>query len=50
MIGLLQRVTEARDRAIRRGVVRHCPTCDAYEVRDRAIAILGAQAIAWGRK
>jgi len=30
------------DRAIRRGVVRHCPTCDAYEVRDRTIAILGA--------
>jgi thioredoxin reductase (NADPH) len=30
------------DGAIRRGVVRHCPTCDAYEVRDRAIAILGA--------
>jgi thioredoxin reductase (NADPH) len=28
--------------AIRRGIVRHCPTCDAYEVRDRAIAILGA--------
>jgi thioredoxin reductase (NADPH) len=28
--------------AIRRGVVRHCPTCDAYEVRDRRIAILGA--------
>jgi thioredoxin reductase (NADPH) len=30
------------DRAIRRGVVRHCPTCDAYEVRDRRIAIVGA--------
>jgi thioredoxin reductase (NADPH) len=30
------------DGAIRRGVVRHCPTCDAYEVRDRRIAILGA--------
>jgi thioredoxin reductase (NADPH) len=30
------------DDAIRRGVVRHCPTCDAYEVRDRKIAILGA--------
>ena len=22
--------------------MRHCPTCDAYEVRDRRIAILGA--------
>jgi thioredoxin reductase (NADPH) len=30
------------DGAIRRGVVRHCPTCDAYEVRDRRIAIIGA--------
>jgi len=29
------------DGAIWRGVVRHCPTCDAYEVRDRRIAILG---------
>ena len=28
--------------AIRRGIVRHCPTCDAYEVRDRRIAILGS--------
>jgi thioredoxin reductase (NADPH) len=32
------------DGAIRRGVVRHCPTCDAYEVRDRTIAIVGAGA------
>jgi thioredoxin reductase (NADPH) len=30
------------DGAIRRGIVRYCPTCDAYEVRDRRIAILGA--------
>jgi thioredoxin reductase (NADPH) len=30
------------DGAIRRGVVRHCPTCDAYEVQDRRIAVLGA--------
>jgi len=30
------------DGAIRRGVVRHCPACDAYEMRDRKIAILGA--------
>ena len=29
-------------RIILRGIVRHCPTCDAYEVRDRKIAILGA--------
>jgi thioredoxin reductase (NADPH) len=28
--------------AIRRGLVRHCPTCDAYEVRDRSIAVIGA--------
>lgn len=30
------------DQAILRGIVRHCPTCDAYEVRDRRVAILGA--------
>jgi thioredoxin reductase (NADPH) len=30
------------DGAIRRGIVRHCPTCDAYEVLDRSVAILGA--------
>ena len=30
------------DDAIRRGLVRHCPTCDAYEVCDRSIAIIGA--------
>ena len=29
--------------AIQRGIVRHCPTCDAYEVRDRRIAILGTR-------
>lgn len=30
------------DDAIRRGIVRHCPACDAYEVRDRRIALVGA--------
>jgi thioredoxin reductase (NADPH) len=30
------------DGAIHRGVLRHCPACDAYEVRDRRIAIIGA--------
>lgn len=28
--------------AIRRGLIRHCPTCDAYEVRDRRVAMIGA--------
>ena len=27
--------------AIRRGLIRHCPICDAFEVRDRRIAIIG---------
>lgn len=27
--------------AIRRGLIRHCPICDAFEVIDRRIAILG---------
>jgi thioredoxin reductase (NADPH) len=30
------------DGAIRRGIVRYCPTCDAYEVRDRKVAIVGS--------
>jgi thioredoxin reductase (NADPH) len=27
--------------AIRRGLIRHCPICDGYEVIDRKIAIIG---------
>lgn len=27
--------------AIRRGLIRHCPICDAFEVSDRHIAIIG---------
>lgn len=27
--------------AVRRGLIRHCPICDAYEVIDRKVAILG---------
>ena len=27
--------------AIRRGLIRHCPICDAFEVTDRHIAIVG---------
>lgn len=27
--------------AIRRGLIRHCPICDAFEVTDRHIAIIG---------
>ena len=30
------------DAAIRRGIVRHCPACDAYEVRDCRLAIIGS--------
>jgi thioredoxin reductase (NADPH) len=29
------------DGAIRRGFVRHCPICDAYEVRGQKVAIIG---------
>lgn len=35
------------DGAIRRGLVRHCPTCDAYEVRDRRVAIMGEGTCRW---
>lgn len=27
--------------AVRRGLIRHCPICDAYEVIDKKVAILG---------
>jgi len=27
--------------AVRRGLVRHCPICDAYEVIDRKVALVG---------
>lgn len=27
--------------AVRRGLVRHCPVCDAYEIIDRRVAIIG---------
>lgn len=30
------------DAAIRRGIVRYCPACDAYEVRDRRLALIGS--------
>jgi thioredoxin reductase (NADPH) len=30
--------------AVRTGLVRHCPVCDAYEVIDHRIAVLGAGA------
>jgi thioredoxin reductase (NADPH) len=29
------------DGAIQRGFVRHCPICDAYEIRDQKVAIIG---------
>ena len=32
------------DAAILRGIVRHCPTCDGFEVRDQRVAVLGAGA------
>jgi thioredoxin reductase (NADPH) len=31
---------DVRD-AVRQGLVRYCPICDGYEVRDKAIAVLG---------
>lgn len=29
------------DCAVRRGLIRHCPICDAYEVIDQKVAIIG---------
>lgn len=30
------------DDGVARGLIRYCPICDGYEVRDRAIAVLGS--------
>ncbi len=30
------------DRGVARGLIRYCPVCDAYEVRDKRIAVLGS--------
>ncbi len=32
----------AHDEAVARGLLRYCPICDGYEVRDRRIAVLGS--------
>ena len=29
------------EHAVRRGLVRHCPICDAYEIIDRKVAVIG---------
>ncbi len=33
---------------VRQGLIRQCPVCDAYEVRDRRIVVLGSGACAAG--
>lgn len=33
---------ELHHEALSRGLVRYCPVCDGFEVRDQAIAVLGA--------
>jgi thioredoxin reductase (NADPH) len=37
----LQPELDGMDDAVRRGVIRHCPICDAFEVIGRRVAILG---------
>lgn len=32
---------EDHDQGLARGLIRYCPVCDAYEVRNRRIAVLG---------
>jgi len=32
------------DRGVERGLIRYCPVCDAYENRDKRVAILGSGA------
>lgn len=35
---------EDHDRGLARGLIRYCPVCDAYEIRDKHIAVLGGGA------
>lgn len=32
---------QQHDAAVARGLIRYCPICDAYEVRDQKVAVLG---------
>ncbi|OYW41925.1 MAG: thioredoxin reductase [Rhodobacterales bacterium 12-64-8] len=32
------------DRGLARGLIRYCPVCDAYEIRDKRVAVLGSGA------
>lgn len=34
--------TKDHDLGLSRGLIRYCPICDAYEVRDKRIAVLGS--------
>lgn len=34
--------SDDHDRGLARGMVRYCPVCDAYEIRDKRIAVLGS--------
>ncbi|MBB6123348.1 NAD(P)/FAD-dependent oxidoreductase [Sphingobium subterraneum] len=33
---------DVHDDALRRGLLRYCPICDGYEVKDRRVAVLGS--------
>lgn len=35
---------DAHDDALARGLIRYCPVCDGYEVRDKRVAVLGGDA------
>ena len=36
--------TDIHDAAVAEGLLRYCPVCDGFEVRDQAIAVLGSDA------
>ena len=36
------------DEAVRRGLIRHCPICDGFEVIDRSVAVIGFGATGFG--
>jgi len=36
--------TSDHDRGVEDGLIRYCPVCDAYEIRDKRVAVLGSGA------
>ena len=42
-VKLTEPAIEGLDEGLRRGLIRYCPICDAYEVRGQRVAVLGGR-------